>query len=67
MVVAYALPVEAVEDSVPSIFREAKLSSESELWRILWLRRLSLFILMTLKNLLSYPKRRRSLDANEFM
>jgi len=31
--VAYALPVEAVEDSVPSNFREAELSSESELWR----------------------------------
>jgi len=33
MVVAYALPVEVVEDSVPSLFREAKLTSESELWR----------------------------------
>ena len=33
MVVAYALPIEVVEDSVPSTFREAELSSESELWR----------------------------------
>ena len=33
MVVAYALPVEVMEDSVPSTFREAELSSESELWR----------------------------------
>ena len=33
MVVAYALPVEVVEDSVPSIFRKVELSSESELWR----------------------------------
>jgi len=31
MVVAYELPVETVEDSAPSIFREAELSSESEL------------------------------------
>ena len=30
---AYALPVEVVEDSVPSSFREAKLSSEFDLWR----------------------------------
>ena len=30
---AYALPVEVVEDSVRSTFREAELSSESELWR----------------------------------
>ena len=33
MVVAYALPVEVVEDSVSCSFREAELSSESELWR----------------------------------
>jgi len=33
MVVVYALPVEIVEDSVPSTFREAELSSESKLWR----------------------------------
>ena len=33
MMVAYALPVEDVEDNVPSTFREAELSSESELWR----------------------------------
>jgi len=33
MVVAYALPVEVVEDSVPSTFREAELSSEYEFWR----------------------------------
>ena len=33
MVVAYALPVEVMEDSVPSTFREAELSSEFELWR----------------------------------
>jgi len=33
MVVAYALPVEVVEDSVPSTFREVELSSESGLWR----------------------------------
>ena len=33
MVVAYALPVEVVEDSVPSSFREAELSFESELRR----------------------------------
>ena len=31
--VAYALLVNIMEDSVPSIFREAELSSESELWR----------------------------------
>jgi len=31
--VAYALPVEVVEDSVPSTFREAELSSESESWK----------------------------------
>ena len=33
MVVAYALPVEIGEDSFPSSFREAELSSDSELWR----------------------------------
>jgi len=33
MVVAYALPVEVMEDSVPSTFREVELSSEFELWR----------------------------------
>ena len=33
MVVAYALPVEVMKDSVPSTFREAELSSESQLWR----------------------------------
>ena len=33
MVVAYALPVEVMKDSVSSSFREAKLTSESELWR----------------------------------
>jgi len=33
MVVAYVLPVEIVKDSVLSSFREADLSSESELWR----------------------------------
>jgi len=33
MIVAYALPGEVVEDSVPSTFREAELSSEFELWR----------------------------------
>ena len=33
MIVAYALSVEIVEDSVPSTFKEAELSSESELWR----------------------------------
>jgi len=33
MMVAYALPVEVVEDSVPCTFRETKLSSESVLWR----------------------------------
>ena len=33
MVVAYALPVEVIEDGVPSTFREAELSSESERWR----------------------------------
>jgi len=33
MVVAYALPVEVMEDSVPSTFREVELSSESLLWR----------------------------------
>ena len=33
MVVAYALPVEVVEDSVPSTFREAELISESESWK----------------------------------
>jgi len=32
-VVAYAPPVEAVEDSVLSTLREAELSFESELWR----------------------------------
>jgi len=31
LVVAYALPVEAMEDSVPSTFRKAELSSEFEL------------------------------------
>ena len=30
--VAYALPVECVEGSVPETFREAELSSESEKW-----------------------------------
>jgi len=33
MVVFYALPVEVVEDSIPSSFREAELSFESELRR----------------------------------
>ena len=33
MVMAYGLPVEVVEDNVPSTFREAELSSKSELWR----------------------------------
>ena len=33
MIVVYELPVEVVEDSVPSTFREAELRSESELWR----------------------------------
>jgi len=33
MVVAYALQVEVMEDSVPSSFREVELSSKSELWR----------------------------------
>ena len=31
MVVAYALPV--VEEAIPSTFREAKISSESKMWR----------------------------------
>lgn len=33
MVVAYALPVELIEDSVPSTYREAELKFESERWR----------------------------------
>ena len=33
MVVAYALPVEVMKDSVPSTFKKIGLSSESELWR----------------------------------
>ena len=33
MVVAYALPVKVVNNSVPITFRETELSSESELWR----------------------------------
>ena len=33
MAVAYTLSVEVVGDSVPSSFREAELSFESELWR----------------------------------
>jgi len=33
MIVAYALQVETVKDSVPSTFREVELTSESELWR----------------------------------
>jgi len=33
MVVAYAFPVEMVEDNVSCSFKETKLSSESELWR----------------------------------
>jgi len=33
MVVAYALLVEAVENSVSSTFRRAELSYESKLWR----------------------------------
>ena len=33
MVMAYILPLEVVEDSVSSTFREEELSSESELWR----------------------------------
>ena len=33
MVVANVLPVEVMKDSVSSIFREAELNSECELWR----------------------------------
>jgi len=33
MVVVYALPVEVVEDSVPSTFSEVELSYESALWK----------------------------------
>jgi len=34
MEMAYALPMEVVEDIVSSSFREAELSSKSKLWRI---------------------------------
>jgi len=48
--VTYALPVEVIEDSVLSSFREAELKFESELWRKLWWRRLSPLMSMTLGN-----------------
>ena len=65
MVVAYALPVEIVKDSFPSTFREIELSLNCRGW--LWWKRLSLFMSTTHENLQSYPKRRKPLDANEFM
>jgi len=66
MVVVYALPVEVMEDSVPNSFRDAKLSSESDLWRKTMVEELSPFMSTTLGKLLSYPKGRKPLDANEF-
>jgi len=62
LVVAYALPVGVVDDSISSLFREAELSSNSELWR-----RLSPFMSTILGNLLSCSKGRRPFDANVFL
>ena len=61
--VTYALPVEVMEDNVPSTFREAELSSESELWRKAMVEGLSFSLSMTHGNSQSYLKRRRPLDA----
>jgi len=67
MVVAYALLMKVVEDSVSCSFREAELALSLNYGEMLCWKRLSLFMSTTLGNLLSCPQGRRSLDANEFL
>jgi len=65
MVVAFTLPVEDVEDNVPSTFREAELSSESELWRHALVEEIESLHINDTWKFLSCPNERRQLVANE--
>ena len=67
IMVTYALSVKVVGDSVLSSFRETEWALNLSFGRMLWWRRLNLFMKMTLENLSSCPKKRRSLDANGFL
>ena len=66
MMVAYALSVEVVEDSVPSTFRETELSFESDLWRNVMMKEIESLHVNNIRELAG-PKGRRPLDANEFL
>ena len=67
MIVAYALPMKIVEDSVPSTFREAKLSFESEFWRDAMVEEIESLHVNDTWELTELPKGKKPLAANEFL
>jgi len=67
MMVAYALSVEIIEDSVPSSFRKVELSSEFELWRKAMVEEIESLHVNDTWELAELPKRKKPLNANKFL
>ena len=65
--VTYALPVEVIEDSVLSSFREAELSSGSKLWRKVMVEEIEFLHVNDTWELAELPKGKKPLDANGFL
>ena len=63
MVVADALPVEIVEDSVPSTFKEAELSFESELWKNAMVEEIESLHMNDTWELFKLPKRKKAIEC----
>jgi len=61
--VAYALLVNIMEDSVPSIFREAESSSESELWRNAMMEEIESLHVNDIWELVELPKGKKTIGC----
>jgi len=63
MVVTYALSVEVVEDSVLTTYREAELSSESEMWKNAMLEEIESLYKNNTRELAKLPKGKKAIGC----